>query len=268
MITAENISTWLKHPNQMEAKDIAAIQQAAIEHPYCAIFPYLLLYHAAGRKDSMQLREQYGINPILLDEWLNAPLEPLVSSPDQDMESAIEQPFNDTVSEALLNFQDEITDTLINTKPSGDYFMREGIAVSSALPDKEEFAQNTTDESSPDQSLMVVMSFSEWLNYLHKKTKKSKEEEADKRALQSSWRRQKLAAAIEEENEDIPDQVFEMAVNSIAAREDVVSEALAEVYVLQRKIQKAIDMYRKLSLQNPEKSIYFAHKIETLQKEI
>lgn len=247
----------------MEAQDIAALKKAAIDHPHCSLFPFLLLFHAAGRQNRTQLREHYGINPILLEEWLNFRADTTVSSPDK-VDEAIHEAINDEKDEN----QDDVFNTIMEQVAAVDYFMQEGIKVSAELPDWEQPAQNTDADSSIDQALMVVMSFSEWLNYLHNKTKKSKEEEADKRALQSSWRRQKLAAAIEEENEDIPDQVFEMAVNSIAANEDVVSEALAEVYVLQRKIQKAIDMYRKLSLQNPEKSVYFAHKIEILQKEI
>lgn len=248
----------------MEAQEIAALKKAAIDHPHCSLFPFLLLFHTEGNQDRMKLREHYGINPILLEEWLNTPMDTAETSTEPVAES-----FNKEMDEIRA----EVSDIIAEPIAANEYFLQEGIKVSSELPELDQLPQSINihaddADSRIDQSLMVVMSFSEWLNYLHNKTKKSKEEEADKRALQSSWRRQKLAAAIEEENEDIPDQVFEMAVNSIVANEDVVSEALAEVYVLQRKIQKAIDMYRKLSLQNPEKSVYFAHKIENLQKEI
>ena len=72
---------------------------------------------------------------------------------------------------------------------------------------------------------------------------------------------------MEEENEEIPEQVFEMAVNSIAKEDDLVSESLAEIHIKQGKYDKAIDMYRKLSLRNPQKSAYFARRIEAIQKE-
>lgn len=46
--------------------------------------------------------------------------------------------------------------------------------------------------------------------------------------------------------------------------DDLVSEELAEVYIAQGMKAKAIEIYRKLSLLNTEKSIYFAEKIEKL----
>ena len=81
------------------------------------------------------------------------------------------------------------------------------------------------------------------------------------------WQKEKLAAAIEEENEEIPENVFEMAVNSITKEDGLASEPLAEIYIKQGKPDKAIDIYRKLSLRNPQKSAYFALKIEGILKE-
>lgn len=46
---------------------------------------------------------------------------------------------------------------------------------------------------------------------------------------------------------------------------DVVTEAMAEVFALQGRKQKAAAIYRKLSLLNPHKSAYFAAKIENLK---
>ena len=46
--------------------------------------------------------------------------------------------------------------------------------------------------------------------------------------------------------------------------DDIVSEELAEVYAAQGLKEEAIEIYRKLSLRNTEKSVYFAEKIEKL----
>ena len=48
--------------------------------------------------------------------------------------------------------------------------------------------------------------------------------------------------------------------------EEIVTEPMAEAYILQNKQAKAIDIYNKLSLLNPAKSAYFATKIESLKK--
>ena len=48
--------------------------------------------------------------------------------------------------------------------------------------------------------------------------------------------------------------------------DDLVSEELAELYANQRLYAEAIDTYRKLSLLNSEKSIYFAGLIAQLER--
>lgn len=61
----------------------------------------------------------------------------------------------------------------------------------------------------------------------------------------------------------------EAAVQNLAEKsnreEDILTEAMAEVYAQQGKTEKAIETYSKLSLLNPSKSAYFAAKIESLK---
>jgi hypothetical protein len=152
---------------------------------------------------------------------------------------------------------------LIQPLYSEDYFLHQGIPVSEKIPEETDQMQ----QPQKAKSLMVVMSFSEWLIHFKTKGEREKEEQEDQKALKTMWQKEKLAAALEEENEEIPENVFEMAVNSITKEEDLASESLAEIMIKQGKHDKAIDMYRKLSLRNPQKSAYFARKIEGLQKE-
>ena len=45
----------------------------------------------------------------------------------------------------------------------------------------------------------------------------------------------------------------------------VITETLASIYFQQKNFDKALDAYKKLSLKYPEKSVYFAGRIEEIE---
>ena len=53
-----------------------------------------------------------------------------------------------------------------------------------------------------------------------------------------------------------------VAQTSVVDKENIISETLATIYLNQGYVDKAISVYQKLSLKNPEKSVYFAELIE------
>ncbi len=65
--------------------------------------------------------------------------------------------------------------------------------------------------------------------------------------------------------DDIPEGDF--APESLEEPEDMISETLADVLARQGKTARAIGIFKKLSLKFPEKSSYFAKKIEAVSKE-
>ncbi|MDI9320018.1 MAG: hypothetical protein QM530_06015 [Phycisphaerales bacterium] len=148
-----------------------------------------------------------------------------------------------------------------------NYFLHQGIEVPDTIPLDLDKAMPTEKEEEDTKSLMVVMGFDEWLRFLKRKNEAKLSEEEDKAIVRSIWQREKLAAAMGEEDDNIPEAVFEMAINSINKQEIMVSEPLAEILVKQGRFDKAIEVYKKLSLQNPEKKTYFAAKINHLNKE-
>ena len=60
--------------------------------------------------------------------------------------------------------------------------------------------------------------------------------------------------------------VNELVAKSIAEQDELVSETLANIYLEQKKYDKALEAFRKLSLKYPEKNSYFASRIEDIEK--
>lgn len=52
---------------------------------------------------------------------------------------------------------------------------------------------------------------------------------------------------------------------SVAEDQELVTETLASIYMQQKNFVKALEAYKKLSLKYPEKSIYFAGRIEEIE---
>lgn len=64
---------------------------------------------------------------------------------------------------------------------------------------------------------------------------------------------------------DTEQQSIQLIAEHSVSGKDVVTEAMAEVWVKQGNYRKAIAIYEKLSLQNPVKSPYFADRIQQLK---
>jgi tetratricopeptide (TPR) repeat protein len=59
---------------------------------------------------------------------------------------------------------------------------------------------------------------------------------------------------------------IENAEKSITENDELTTETLASIYFQQKSYEKAMEAYKKLSLKYPEKSVYFATRIEEIEK--
>lgn len=111
-----------------------------------------------------------------------------------------------------------------------DYFASQGIKLQE-------------DKLGNDQLGKQVKSFTQWLRSMKKVYVE------DKKELDSK------------EEQTVLDKATESNLQT-----DVMTETMAEVLVKQGRNAQAIDLYRKLSLLHPEKSVYFASRIEELKQ--
>jgi hypothetical protein len=61
-------------------------------------------------------------------------------------------------------------------------------------------------------------------------------------------------------------EVIESVKKSVQKSDQIISEPLAQILASQGHISEAVKMYNQLMLKFPEKSVYFAAKIEELLK--
>jgi tetratricopeptide (TPR) repeat protein len=112
-----------------------------------------------------------------------------------------------------------------------DYFASQGIKLK-------------LEELAKDKLGMQLKSFTEWLRSM-------------KRIGPASIN----GAALDDSTQQAIQNIADTSIEG----KDIVTEAMAEVWVKQGNYRKAISIYEKLSLQNPVKSPYFADRIQQLK---
>jgi hypothetical protein len=222
-------------------------------YPYFAPVHFLYLKKLEPEKDAYQKQYQkaslYYKDPVLFENFLNvdshivdfaatpvAVLDKPISvalvleNVSEEEFLADEEPDDTEAKITLPSLDAPIVENTITFEPfhTVDYFASQGIKLA-------------VDEAAKDKFGKQVKSFTEWLKTM-------------KRLPTSQMNNIKGTAEKQVEN---------LAAHSVQST-DVVTEAMAEVWVHQGNKVKAREVYRKLSLLNPSKSAYFASKIELL----
>ena len=254
-MNTDTITRWLQNPAGLPEE--SAVQSLLQAHPWFVPARLMEAAHQHRRSPyapgSLSLLQLYG------SDWV--PVYRLLSAVNPAAEAVIVDLKVITAGESSQSAHVDIP--LIKPPYTEDYFRHQRVEV--VNPEKDT-PTKTPERTENPKTLMVVMSFAEWLSHFKVKSEREEEEIRDKRALRSMWQQEKLAAALEDEPEEIPEDVFEMAVSSITREDDLASESLAEILEKQQKWSAAAEMYRKLGLRNPAKSAYFASRAEAAKK--
>ena len=211
------------------------LQDSANEFPYFGALHYFLLKETgANHTDYRTIASKTALhfnNPFLLHFQIHQERNPTKTGIKIEIDESLIQKAETTetlLTRKHIQEEKEKEELLFEPLFTSDYFAAQGIKLS------EEVAPN-------DQLGKQLKSFTAWL-----KTMK------------------KVHGSNPPTSANVDVQVEKMAENSNQNTE-IITEAMADIYMKQGKLDKAEAIFHKLSLQNPSKSVYFADKIEQLK---
>lgn len=268
----KTISFYFRQP-ALESVSIPELQKAIARFPYCPSLHYLLLKKQKLEQDPgyyQQLNTAYLYFPNV--HWLHSLLEEKVKQEEKApvfeyhprKEEFMREPAFSTLHEEEENPEPEVeigpepalrTDLLLKESPipipsmkdispqtdelpifepyhTIDYFASQGIKLSQEVPVNDRLGRQ-------------LRSFTDWIKTMKKLPQADLEHQMDEVGM--------------------AERITAMAAGSVLARE-VLTETMAEVLVKQGNFSGAIELYHKLSLAHPNKSVYFAARIEHLKK--
>ena len=212
----------------------SALKQIADQYPYFGAVHFFLLqqsnlsdadYGSIAAKAGLHFNNAYLLNALLMDESI---LDNNAFEPIQNNSSLINKEVSQPQSSNKESKQTH-EELLFEPLHASDYFASQGIKLSEEMHENDKLGKQ-------------LKSFTAWLKTMKKVNIERLSEQAG----------------------PVDHKVEQMAEKSnIEAK--ILTEAMAEVYISQGKIKKAIEIYQKLSLQNPSKSSFFANLIESLK---
>ena len=228
------LAQWTGH-STLASIETADLEKWVKTHPYSASLQFLLSkkYALIGSplfQEQVQKTTSYFASALHLHQLLQEQEEDSIAAPLDDKVTSL-------ISEQFAQFKEPIEtielayEAEIVTAAQADYFAAQGIEIDLSKVPQDKFTQQ-------------LRSFTAWLKVLKQKEGIPVMEE------------------MAEENEKQIAAIAEKA-NTTA---DVITEAMAEIWVKQGNKRKAIDIYSKLSFIFPEKSVYFASRIEQLKQ--
>ena len=267
-VDKETFAYWVTHPHDIGAPNLARLEATAETYPYCQI-TYTLMAKVGADSGSPRLTE---LIPLAAIHTLNR----------SALRHLIEGEF--TWSESLLNRMTDLG------RPSMDRpYTALSVPGKSALPSSadelsgaDEAAPADESASAPpvDDRVMTEKVIEKELTYKRLKPTSipmiallplSKPQEDDRRKQQAI-----IEAFIKNDPRigpirNQPDG-FSAPTVDLSSRAStpplggLATESFAKILVKQGKLDKAIDIYEKLMVKNPEKRDYFAEKIREIRE--
>lgn len=231
------VKQWTGHAS-LEDIGTDTLEKYALDYPYAPSLQFLLAKKyqmIASPLLDVQLSKAAAYFPscLHLHCLMHQTIQPDVNAPaDEKLNSLLNQQvaqFNETIDATdTLDYEKETISSL-----QKDYFAAQGIELDLSKLPQDKFTQQ-------------LRSFTAWLKVIKNKDGIDQGDQI---------------AVLAPDQEQIIAQIAEKA--NIPA--DILTESMAEIWEKQGNLKKAIATYEKLSFIFPEKSVYFASRIEHLK---
>ena len=244
--------TLVEHPEIIDNQDVEDLEVMLVRYPYFTVGQSLLavgMYRNGHAKSNQQLRLASSMSPDR-----NALRRLCTQLPDEFVEE----------TEAVHDETVEVNEKPSEVIPEKTFVIPEIDLGKDTEELNREFAVLEEKKKTLDELMAIIENK---IAELEREKLKPKKEE---KKLTKSEIIDKFIA----ENPSIsrPKQEFfnpiSAAQDSVVDQEKIVSETLAMIYARQGYFEKAISIYEKLILKNPEKSIYFAGQINELKNKL
>lgn len=124
-------------------------------------------------------------------------------------------------------------------------------------------------EDIPDEQESAEHTFSEWLDQINKRPISTPSNAKNNHSIDliEAFLGKLDAERLENNNKQVDStEATKRIEESTKENEGTFTVTLADIYIKQKQYQKAINIFRKLSLKNPEKSTYFATRIDEVER--
>ena len=270
-----NLITYIERPETLQGEVIKRLEHLAEQHPYFSIAQCLLAigyqnedndrYDTQLKKAAISIANRNNLrlfSMLARNRWAKREQITVVSEEEKHEEPRDEDSFFKFVASSDVH-DSETSGSVIPEK----MFIIPEIDLSGTQEKlSAELALLEEKRKSLDELKIIIA------NRLKELEEEKRQHASGAEVPQKKMSRKELIDKFIAENPSISKPKAEfynpisVAQNSITDKGDIVSETLAKIYEKQGYFDKAISIYEKLSLNNPEKSVYFAAQIERIKE--
>lgn len=271
-VDKETFAYWVTHPQDIGSGNLLRLEETTKAFPYCQI-SYALLAKAAAESGSSRLTElvplaaahtlnRGALRRLVENEsaWSGALLDRLTELPQSRNGSRDRAtPYGHGKPIALVRFEDRFAQASAPTE------LPEAVRPETPPVDETVLSEKSLETALTHKRLKPTPIPA--IELLPLPTPRADERRRQQEIIEAFIRKDPSIGPIRL-NADTPEPEAKDLTHRTqgAVLGGLVTESFAKILVKQGKKDKAMDIYEKLKLKNPEKSDYFAQKIEELRE--